>query len=114
MISAITTTSGFLFNGENMSVTAADYFSAETITNTSADVTFNYGTGAAAFFEVSAIDSKSGFSITGANLSTGNITIADLSAAGNISIELGGMSGSAAISAIDSEGTFTFTLALPT
>ena len=33
--------------------------------------------------------------------------IADLSAAGNVSIELGGMSGSAAVSIIDTEGTFT-------
>ena len=107
VISAITTSSGFLFNGEAMSVVSADYFSAETITNSSADVTFNYGTGAAAFFDVSAIDSKSGFSITGTNLSTGNITITDLSAANNITIDLGGMSGSAAISTIDSQGTFT-------
>ena len=107
VISAITTTSGFLFNGENMSVTSGDYFSAETLTNTSADVTFNFGQGSAAFFEVSAINSNGAFNITGTNLATGNITIADLSAQGNISIELGGMSGSAAISAIDSEGTFT-------
>lgn len=107
VISAITTTSGFVFNGENMSSVDADYFSGETITNTSADVSFNFGTGAAAFFEVSAIDSKGGFNITGTQLATGNITIADLSAAGNITIDLGGMSGSAAISTIDTEGTFT-------
>ena len=69
-----------LFNGENMSVTAGDYFSAETISNTSADVSFTFGEGAAANPEVSAIDSKGGFNITGASLATGNITIADLSA----------------------------------
>ena len=38
MISAITTTSGFVFNDENMSVAAGDYFSAEALANTSADV----------------------------------------------------------------------------
>ena len=45
-------------------MTAGDYFSAETISNTSADVTFSYGTGAAANFEVSALDGKGGFNIT--------------------------------------------------
>ena len=43
-VSTIGTAGGFTFGGENMS-TGGEYFSANTITSTSGDITFNYGTG---------------------------------------------------------------------
>ena len=46
--------------------------------------------------------------MTGTNLTTGNVAVAAISATTSVSIDLGGMSGSAVITAIDTDGSFTF------
>ncbi len=110
-VSTIGTAGGFSFNGENMSNTGGDageYFSANTITATSGNVTFTYGTGGNAFVDVSAIDTVSGFTLTGASLTTADIAVVALSATQGISIDVGGASGSAVIANIDTDGVFTF------
>ena len=45
--------------------------------------------------------------MTGTNLTTGNVAVAAISATTSVSIDLGGMSGSAVITAIDTDGSFT-------
>ena len=50
------------------------------ITSTSGDITFNYGTGGNGFIDVSAIDTVSAFTLSGAGLTTGDIVLASLSA----------------------------------
>ena len=104
-VSTIGTAGGFTFGGENMS-TGGEYFSANTITATSGDITFNYGSGGNGFVDVSAIDTVSAFTLTGANLTTGDIVMASLSATQGININLGGMSGTISAAAVDTDGAF--------
>jgi hypothetical protein len=97
---------GLTFDGTYMSKGA--YFSAEIVTMTSGNVAFTYGNGLNANVDVSAIDTTSGMSITGASLSVGEIKLAHVSATESVNMNLGGMSGSAVITAIDTDGVFTF------
>jgi len=110
-VSTIGTAGGFSFNGANMSNTGGDageYFSANTIGATSGNVTFTYGEGGNAFVDVSAIDTVSAFTLTGASITTADIAVQTLSATQGITIDVGGASGSAVISAIDTDGVFIF------
>ena len=45
--------------------------------------------------------------MVGTNLTTGNVAVAAISATTSVNIDLGGMSGSAVITAIDTDGAFT-------
>ena len=81
-------------------------FSANTITSTSGDITFNYGTGGNGFIDVSAIDTVSAFTLSEAGLTTGDIVLASLSATQGININLGGMSGTISAAAVDTDGAF--------
>ena len=74
--------------------------------STSGDITFNYGTGSNGFIDVSAIDTVSAFTLTGASLTTGDIVLASLSATQGININLGGMSGTISAAAVDTDGSF--------
>jgi len=105
-VSVIDTAGGFTFNGENMA-TGGQYFSANIISNSSGAVTLNYGNGGNAFLGISAVDSASAFSLIGTNLTTGNFTITNLSATEAITMDFGGMSGSAVVSTIQTDGAFT-------
>ena len=105
-VSTIGTAGGFTFNGENMG-TGGEYFSANTITSTSGDISFAFGTGGNNFTDVSSIQTVSAFSMVGTNLTTGNVAVAAISATTSVNIDLGGMSGSAVITAIDTDGSFT-------
>lgn len=110
-VSTIGTAGGFTFNGENMSNTGGDageYFSANTITTTSGDVAFTFGTGANGFVDVSAINTVSAFTLTGASLTTADIALVSLSATQAININVGGASGSAVITNVDTDGAFVF------
>jgi len=105
-VSTIGTDGGFTLNGAGLA--ASNYFSANTITATSGDVTFQFGGGVNGFADVSSIDTISAFTLIGASLSTADIVINNLSATDAISISnLGNASGSLAISAIDTDGVFT-------
>ena len=105
-LSGVGTDGGFVFNGENMAV-GGHYFSADTIVSTSGDVTFNYGNGANGFIDVSAIQTVSAFTLTGSNLGTGNVVATLVSAEASISMDMGGMSGSAVIGTMNTDGDFT-------
>jgi len=110
-VSTIGTAGGFTFNGENMSGTGGDageYFSANTITTTSGNVAFNFGTGANGFVDVSAIDTVSAFTLTGASLTTADISLVSLSATDSININMGGASGSAVMTNVDTDASFVF------
>ena len=71
------------------------------------DISFAFGTGGNNFTDVSSIQTVSAFSMVGTNLTTGNVAVAAISATTSVNIDLGGMSGSAVITAIDTDGSFT-------
>ena len=70
-------------------------------------MTFNYGNGANGFIDVSAIQTVSAFTLTGSNLGTGNVVATLVSAEASISMDMGGMSGSAVIGTMNTDGDFT-------
>jgi len=108
-VSTIATAGGFTFNGDGMGAGGASYFSANIISATSGDVTFQFGSGANGFVDVSSIQTVSAFSLVGASLNSADIAIAALSATQGVSFSnMGGASGSAVITALDTDGVFTF------
>ena len=80
---------------------------ANTITSTSGDITFNYGTGGNGFIDVSAIDTVSAFTLSGASLDNWGYCSCKFICTQGININLGGMSGGELqISAVESDGAF--------
>ena len=107
-VSAITGAGGFTFNGEYAKADA--YFNTEEgIDLASGDVTLQFGSGENAFFSASSVQTVSAFTFNGSSLATADIVLGYLSASESISFSsLGNAAGTAQMSAVMTEGNFTF------
>ena len=73
----------------------------------SAVVAFNFGDGVVGNIDVSGIATESTFSFTGSDLQSSTSVFANITAAGAVSFDMGGASGSLTLSSIVTGSTFT-------
>ena len=104
--SALVTASTFTFNGTGLATGVTNPHIDGHSIDASAAVAFNFGDGVVGNIDVSGIATESTFS-TGSDLQSSTTVFANITAAGAVSFDMGGASGSLTLSSIVTGSTFT-------